>query len=125
MRSTGTRAAATLRAAPARIAEEIDARGTDIYRTTPTSRDVFVLAAQLAPGDSGAPLVDQFGRVVGVAFAIDPGRDGTAYALTTAELRARAGRPRRPDRRNRLLPRRLNPPNPVLASVGHAPAGTC
>jgi S1-C subfamily serine protease len=75
-----------LRAAPARTAEEIDARGTDIYRTTPTSRDVFVLAAQLAPGDSGAPLVDQLGRVVGVAFAIDPGRDGTAYALTTSEL---------------------------------------
>lgn len=75
-----------LRAAPARIAEEIDARGTDIYRTTPTSRDVFVLAAQLAPGDSGAPLVDQAGRVVGVAFAIDPGREGTAYALTSAEL---------------------------------------
>ncbi len=75
-----------LRAAPARIAEEIDARGTDIYRTTPTSRDVFVLAAQLAPGDSGAPLVDQAGRAVGVAFAIDPGREGTAYALTSAEL---------------------------------------
>ena len=51
-----------LRAAPARIAEEIDARGTDIYRTTATSRDVFVLAAQLAPGDSGAPLVDQAGQ---------------------------------------------------------------
>ncbi len=76
-----------LRSAPARIAEEIDARGTDIYRTTPTSRDVFVLAAKLAPGDSGAPLVDQTGHVVGVAFAIDPGRDGTAYALTSAELR--------------------------------------
>jgi S1-C subfamily serine protease len=75
-----------LRATPARIAEEIDARGTDIYRTTPTSRDVFVLAAQLAPGDSGAPLVDQAGRVVGVAFAIDPGREGTAYALTSTEL---------------------------------------
>jgi S1-C subfamily serine protease len=75
-----------LRAAPARIAEEIDARGKDIYRTTDTSRDVFVLAAQLAPGDSGAPLVDQAGRVVGVAFAIDPGREGTAYALTSAEL---------------------------------------
>lgn len=75
-----------LHAAPARIAEEIDARGTDIYRTTPTSRDVFVLAAQLAPGDSGAPLVDQAGRVMGVAFAIDPGRESTAYALTTAEL---------------------------------------
>jgi S1-C subfamily serine protease len=76
-----------LRPTPARIAEEIDARGTDIYRTTPTSRSVFVLASQLAPGDSGAPLVDPSGTVVGVAFAIDPGTSTTAYALTDTELR--------------------------------------
>ena len=76
-----------LRPTPARIAQEIDARGTDIYRTTPTSRSVFVLASQLAPGDSGAPLVDPSGTVVGVAFAIDPGTSTTAYALTDTELR--------------------------------------
>ena len=40
------------------------------------------------PGDSGAPLVDQSGAVMGVAFAIDPGHQGTAYALTNDELRA-------------------------------------
>jgi S1-C subfamily serine protease len=76
-----------LRPTPARIAEQIDARGTDIYRTTPTSRSVFVLASQLAPGDSGAPLVDQSGTAVGVAFAIDPTAGTTAYALTNDELR--------------------------------------
>ncbi len=76
-----------LRPTPARIAEQIDARGTDIYRTTPTRRAVFVLASQLAPGDSGAPLVNQAGTVVGVAFAIDPGNPSTAYALTNDELR--------------------------------------
>jgi S1-C subfamily serine protease len=77
-----------LRPTPARIAEQIDARGSDIYRTTPTRRSVFVLASQLQPGDSGAPLVDQSGAVMGVAFAIDPGHQGTAYALTNDELRA-------------------------------------
>jgi hypothetical protein len=30
--------------------------------------------------------VDRSGDVVGVAFAIDPGRPGTAYALTRREL---------------------------------------
>jgi S1-C subfamily serine protease len=76
-----------LQATPARIAERIVAVGTDIYRTSRTRRDVFVLAARLAPGDSGGPLVDQRGRVAGVAFAIDPGRPATAYALTDDELR--------------------------------------
>jgi len=76
-----------LQATPARVAEKIVAVGTDIYRTSRTRRDVFVLAARLAPGDSGGPLVDQRGRVVAVAFAIDPGRPATAYALTDGELR--------------------------------------
>ena len=76
-----------LKPTPARVAERIDARGTDIYRTTPTQRSVFVLAARLQPGDSGAPLVDQAGNVIGIAFAIDPGTDTTAYALTNEELR--------------------------------------
>jgi S1-C subfamily serine protease len=77
---------AELRAAPARIAEAVTARGTDIYRADRIDRSVFVLAAALAPGDSGGPLVDQRGRVVGVAFAVDPGNAGTAYALTREEL---------------------------------------
>lgn len=82
----GHPAGGELRAAPARVAEVVTARGTDIYRTGRIDRSVFVLAAALAPGDSGGPLVDQRGRVVGVAFAVDPGHAGTAYALTRNEL---------------------------------------
>ncbi len=73
---------------PARIAEQIDARGSDIYRGADVTRDVYVLAAVLEPGDSGAPLFDADGDVVGLAFAIDPGDDATAYALTNAEVDA-------------------------------------
>jgi len=73
---------------PARIAQRVVARGTNIYRTETTRRDVFVLAAELAPGDSGGPLVDQDGRVTGIAFAIDPSSDTTAFALTGSEVDA-------------------------------------
>jgi len=76
----------TLRAAPARVGRVILAVGTDIYRTGESSRRVLVLAASLAPGDSGGPLVDVDGGVIGVAFAIDPGRDGTSYAITADEV---------------------------------------
>ena len=73
---------------PARIAEEITATGTDIYRSAETERSVFVLGAVLEPGDSGGPLFDRDGRVVGIAFAVDPGEASTAYALTDVEIDA-------------------------------------
>ena len=41
-----------LRESPIRVAEEIVADGTDVARTVPTERQVFVLAAVAAPGDS-------------------------------------------------------------------------
>lgn len=73
---------------PARISETVNAAGTDIYRTGRTRRQVYVVAAELAPGDSGGPLVDERGRAVGVAFAIDPGQEATGYVLTRAEVDA-------------------------------------
>lgn len=77
-----------LRIAPFQVGEEVNATGTDIYDGARTERRVLILAAQLAPGDSGAALVDGAGNVVGVAFAIAPDRPGVAYALDDAELRA-------------------------------------
>jgi S1-C subfamily serine protease len=77
-----------LRQAPVRVAEQIVARGTDITRSHPTEREVFVLAAVTAPGDSGGPIVDTDGRVIGVMFAYDISRETTAYALTRTELDA-------------------------------------
>lgn len=76
-----------LEAAPARIGDEIVAVGTNIYRTSSSRRNVFVLASRLAPGDSGGALVNDKGEVMGVAFAIDPGRRSTSYALTDEEIR--------------------------------------
>ncbi|MFM7617712.1 MAG: CvpA family protein [Actinomycetes bacterium] len=75
-----------LRIEDARIAERITATGRDIYDRRDTRRDVFVLAAALEPGDSGAGLVSTDGRLVGLAFAIDPDTATTAYALTDAEF---------------------------------------
>jgi S1-C subfamily serine protease len=80
-----------LRESPMRISEEIVAEGTDIWRSASTTRQVFVLAAVAAPGDSGAPVVDEAGRVLGVLFALDLSRPTTAYALTDEELHAVLG----------------------------------
>jgi S1-C subfamily serine protease len=72
---------------PATIAQEITAVGQDLYGNRSTERRVFVLAAELTYGDSGAPVVNGDGQVVGIAFAIAPDRPTTAYALSTSELR--------------------------------------
>ncbi len=77
-----------LEISPFRVADRITAVGRDIYDSGSTSRDVLVLASDLAPGDSGSALVDPQGRVVGVAFAIAPDRPGVAYALAIDELEA-------------------------------------
>jgi len=77
-----------LRAAPFQVGRTITATGTDIYDEQRTEREVLILASSLAPGDSGAALVDPQGRVVGVAFAIAPDRPDVAYALDIEELEA-------------------------------------
>ena len=76
-----------LRVSPAAIRQRVNALGHDLYAVSITRRAVYVLAAALAPGDSGGGLVDPDGQVVGVAFAISPDSPTTAYALATSELR--------------------------------------
>ena len=77
-----------LEISPFEIAQQVRAQGTDIYDRDRIERDVFFLATDLAPGDSGSALVSPEGEVVGVAFAIAPDQDGVGYALTDEELRA-------------------------------------
>jgi S1-C subfamily serine protease len=72
--------------APALIAQNVTAVGRDLYDSHQISRDVYILSSVLHPGDSGAPLVNHDGAVLGVAFAIAPDRPTTAYALASSEL---------------------------------------
>lgn len=72
---------------PARVASIVQASGKDIYGKAAPNREILVLAATLAPGDSGAPFIQPDGTVGGVAFAIDPDRSTTAFALTDTEVR--------------------------------------
>jgi S1-C subfamily serine protease len=77
-----------LEISPFQVGEQITAVGTDIYDSSRSEREVLVLAADLAPGDSGGALVDTQGQVVGVAFAIAPDRPSVAYALAVDEVAA-------------------------------------
>lgn len=72
---------------PARVREVVNARGSDIYGSPGTSREVYSLYAQIRPGNSGGPLLSTDGRVVGVVFAKSLDDPSTGYALTMEEAR--------------------------------------
>ncbi len=78
----------------ARISDVMIARGHDIYGEARVDREIYVLRAAIAAGDSGAPLVNLDGLALGVVFAAANDRDNTGYALTAQAVRAaaRAGR---------------------------------
>ncbi len=82
------------RVAAIRIADRRTALGRDIYGLDETEREVLFLAASLLPGDSGAPVIDQAGQVVGLVFAVNPDNDRSAYALDREEIDAVLAAPR-------------------------------
>ncbi|MDN5790667.1 MAG: MarP family serine protease, partial [Micrococcales bacterium] len=70
------------RVVPARVRSILDARGLDIYGTDRVVREIYSLNTTIRPGNSGGPLVDAEGRVVGVVFAKSLEHERTGYALT-------------------------------------------
>lgn len=60
--------------------------GRDIYGQSLSSREVYVLQADVAPGNSGGPVVTADGRVAGVIFGEAVSRDGFGYAITARAI---------------------------------------
>lgn len=75
------------RVVPARVREELTARGVDIYDSGRVSRRILSLYTDIEPGNSGGPLLSATGRVSGVVFAKSLDDERTGYALTVAETR--------------------------------------
>lgn len=75
------------RVVSARVRAELDARGLDIYGRERVVREIYSLATVVQPGNSGGPLLDTDGRVVGVIFAKSLEDDMTGYALTLSEAK--------------------------------------
>ena len=75
-----------LEATPARIRDELVAPGNDIYGEGAVVREVLSLRADVRPGNSGGPVVNKTGEVVGVVFAASLDQDDTGYAMTSRQV---------------------------------------
>ncbi len=71
---------------PAVVDGAIEAAGRDIYNQKPVTREIYVIQAKVRPGNSGGPMVDMQGRVVGIVFATSASEPDQAYALTDDEI---------------------------------------
>ena len=76
------------RVEPAVVDGAIPAEGRDIYNANQVRRQIYVLQSHVRPGNSGGPLVDKQGRVLGMVFATSASQPDQAYALTSDQLQS-------------------------------------
>jgi S1-C subfamily serine protease len=74
---------------PAGVLQEFDATGRDIYGQGLTTRPVYELQAVVRPGNSGGPLVEPDGTVIGVVFSRSAADSNIGYALASPGVNTR------------------------------------
>lgn len=78
----------SFRAGGASILDQFTAVGRDIYGQSRTRRDVYEVKANIIPGNSGGPLINDQGQVVGVVFAQSTSHAQVGYALSMDAVNA-------------------------------------
>jgi S1-C subfamily serine protease len=73
-------------ATPARVRETIELNGPDIYRTATVTREVYTIRGTVRQGNSGGPMIDRTGKVLGVVFGAAVDDADTGFVLTAKEV---------------------------------------
>jgi S1-C subfamily serine protease len=73
-------------ATPARVREIIELNGPDIYRTTTITREVYTIRGTVRQGNSGGPMINRGGKVLGVVFGAAVDDADTGFVLTANEV---------------------------------------
>jgi S1-C subfamily serine protease len=77
---------------PAEVLAVSSERLDDIYGQGSSVREVYTVAGNIQPGNSGGPLLAPSGQVAGLVFARASDRPDLGYAMTNRELQPVAGR---------------------------------
>ncbi len=73
-------------ATPARVREIIELSGPDIYKTTTVNREVYTIRGLVRQGNSGGPMINRGGQVIGVVFGAAVDDNDTGFVMTTDEV---------------------------------------
>lgn len=73
-------------ARPGLVLDTFEAQGRNIYNKGSTVRDVYSVKTEIHHGNSGGPLINKEGEVVGVIFAKSINYKGVGYALTMQQV---------------------------------------
>jgi S1-C subfamily serine protease len=72
---------------PAKIRQRIQLRGPNIYESETVTRDVYTIRGNVRSGNSGGPLVNPSGQVIGVVFGAAVDQSDTGFVLTADQVR--------------------------------------
>ncbi|MGH7233841.1 MAG: MarP family serine protease, partial [Candidatus Saccharimonadales bacterium] len=72
---------------PAEVLDEFSASGSNIYDQGTTVRQIYEVEANIIPGNSGGPLINTSGDVIGVVFAESTQYNSVGYALVSTPIK--------------------------------------
>ncbi|MQY17943.1 MarP family serine protease [Nocardia macrotermitis] len=75
-------------ASAARVRETLNLTGPNIYKNDTVEREVYTVRGKVRAGNSGGPLVDTQGDVLGVVFGAAVTDEDTGYVLTLKEIKS-------------------------------------